>query len=128
MDHLLPISNARGGGVEGCPGMSTDLKEMLQKDYDRMKKDNQMNENKIQHIQIEIVLNYKPFSLFSSRMDEIGSSFQVMSIKSREITSNSLWNPVQKKEAHMFFEYAIPLILCKFPDFMLKNVLYLLES
>ena len=133
MDHLLPISNARGGGVEGFLGMSTDLKEMLQKDYERIKKAKKMNENKRQHIQIEIALNYKPFSLFSSSMDEIGSSSQVMSIKSRETTLNSLWKPVQKQEvddveADMFFESAIPLILCKFPNFMLQNVLYLLES
>ena len=124
MDHLLPISKSRGRGVEGFPGMSTDLKEMLQKYYDRMKKDKRMNENKRQHIKIEITLNYKPFSLFSSSMDEIGSSSQVMSIKSREPTLNSLWKPVQKQEvddveADMFFESAIPLILCKFSDFML---------
>ena len=97
MDHLLPNSNARGGGVESCPGMSAYLKEMLQKYYDRMKKAKKMNQNKRQHIQIEITLNYKPFSLFSSSMDEIGSSSQVMSIKSRETTLNSPWKPVQNQ-------------------------------
>ena len=57
-------------------------------------------------------------------MDEIGSSSQVMSIKSRDTTLNSPWKPVQNQEvddveADMFFESAIPLILCKFLDFML---------
>ena len=32
MDHLLSISASRGGGVEGCPGVSAELKETLQKD------------------------------------------------------------------------------------------------
>ena len=32
MDHLLSISAGRGGGVEGCPGVSAELKETLQKD------------------------------------------------------------------------------------------------
>ena len=38
MDHLLSISAGRVGGVEGCPGVSTELKETLQKDYDIIKK------------------------------------------------------------------------------------------
>ena len=32
MDRLLSISAGRGGGVEGCPGVSAKLKATLQKD------------------------------------------------------------------------------------------------
>ena len=46
MDHLLSISAGRGGGVEGCPRVSQELKETLQKDYDMIKKTQQTNENK----------------------------------------------------------------------------------
>lgn len=38
MDHLLSITNGRGGGVEGCKGVSPELKEILEKDYERIKK------------------------------------------------------------------------------------------
>ena len=46
MDHLLSISARRGDGVEGCPGVSEELKETLQKDYDMINKTQQTNENK----------------------------------------------------------------------------------
>ena len=51
MDHLLSISAGRGGGVEGCPKLSTELKATLQRDYDIIKKTKQTNENKRQRIQ-----------------------------------------------------------------------------
>ena len=38
MDHLLSITNGRGGGVEGCKGVSPKLKEILEKDYERIKR------------------------------------------------------------------------------------------
>lgn len=50
MDHLLSITNGKGGGVEGCKNVSARLKERLEKDYDKIKKAKQMQENKRQHI------------------------------------------------------------------------------
>ena len=46
MDHLLSISNGRGGGVEGCKVVSTELKEILQKDYHKIKRAKQVQEKK----------------------------------------------------------------------------------
>ena len=46
MDHLLSISNGRGGGVEGCKVVSAELKEILQKDYDKRKKAKEVQETK----------------------------------------------------------------------------------
>jgi hypothetical protein len=110
MDHLLSISNGKGGGVEGCKNVSAELKETLQKDYNGIKKAKKVNENKRQCIQEEIARNYNPFS---SGMHATGSSFQP--IKSSGTTPlNSLWKPVQKQEvddavADMFFEFANPI-------------------
>jgi len=42
MDHLLSITNGKGGGVEDCKKVSAKLKETLQKDYDRLKKTKNM--------------------------------------------------------------------------------------
>ena len=74
MDHLLSISVGKGGGVEGCPGVSTELKATLQKDYDIIKKIKQTNENKRQCIQVELGMNYSPLSPFSSSTAGVGSS------------------------------------------------------
>jgi hypothetical protein len=71
MDHLLFISNGRGGGVEDCKNVSAELKETLQKDYDRIKNAKKVNENKRQRIQEEIARNDNPFS---SGMAATGSS------------------------------------------------------
>ena len=46
MDHLFSISVGKGGGVEGCPGVSTELKATLQRDHDIIKKIKQTNEKK----------------------------------------------------------------------------------
>ena len=46
MDHLLSISNGKGGGVDGCKNVSSELKEILQKDYDKLKNAKQVKENK----------------------------------------------------------------------------------
>ena len=77
MDHLLSISAGRGGGVEGCPGVSEELKGTLQKDYDMIKKTQQTNENKRRRIQAELGMNYNPSSLFSLSTVGDGSSSQV---------------------------------------------------
>ena len=78
MDHLLSFSNGRGGGVEGCKVVSAELKEILQKDYDKIKRAKQVQENKKQRVQSEIEMNYRlnPFSSFSPTMSTAGSSHQ----------------------------------------------------
>lgn len=45
-DHLLSITNGRGGNVEGCKNVSAEHKEKLVKDYDNNKKTKQVKENK----------------------------------------------------------------------------------
>ena len=93
MDHLFSVSAGRGGGVEGCLGVSTELKETLQKDYDIIKKIKQTNENKRQRIQAEFGMNYNPLSPFSSSTVGVGSSSQVLPTRETK-TLNSLWKPV----------------------------------
>ena len=119
MDHLLSISNGKGGGVEGCKNVSVELKETLQKDYDGIKKSKKVNENKRQRVQKEIAANY---NRFSSSIAATGSLAQ--SIKSSgAATLNSLWKPVQKQEvddavADMFFEFALPFNVARSPYFI----------
>jgi hypothetical protein len=119
MDHLLSISNGKGGGVEGCKNVSAELKETLQKDYDGIQKAKKVNENKRQRIQKEISRNYKP--CFSGMDATTSSSHPTKS--SGTATLNSLWNPVQKQEvddvvADMFFESAIPFNVAISPYFI----------
>ena len=76
MDHLLSISNGKGGGVDGCKNVSSELKEILQKDHDKLKNAKQVKENKRQRVQAEIAMNYGSFSSLSSSMVGIGSSSQ----------------------------------------------------
>ena len=122
MDHLLSISAGRGGGVEGCSGVSTELKATLQKDYDIIKKIKQTNENKRQRIQAELRMNYSPLSPFSSSTVGVGSSSQVLPTRDTR-TLNSLWKPVQKQEvddalADLFYESAIPFNVARSPYFI----------
>jgi hypothetical protein len=122
MDHLLSITNGKGGGVEGCKNVSAELKETLQKDYDRLKKSKNMQDNKRQRIQSEIALNYSSFPAFSSSMAATGSSSQSMK-PSGTATLNTLWKPVQKQEvddvvADMFFESALPFNVARSPYFI----------
>ena len=124
MDHLLSISNGRGGGVEGCKVVSAELKEILQKDYDKIKRAKQVQENKKQRVQSEIEMNYRlnPFSSFSPTMSTAGSSHQRVKTSGTP-TVNTLWKPVQKQEvddalADMFFESAIPFNVLRSPYFI----------
>ena len=122
MDHLLSISAGRGGGVEGCTGVSTELKATLQKDYDIIKKIKQTNESKRRRIQAELGMNYSPLSPFSSSTVGVGSSSQVLPTRETR-TLNSLWNPVQKQEvddalADLFYESATPFNVARSPYFI----------
>ena len=74
MDHLLSVTNGKGGGVEGCKNVSAELKETLQKDYDNIQKAKKVNENKRQCVQTEITMNYNSFSALSSSTVGVGSS------------------------------------------------------
>ena len=67
MDHLLSITNGKGGGVVGCPGVSVELKKVLEKDYERIKKAKVVNENKKRRIAIEICNVLQPLSFIFSK-------------------------------------------------------------
>ena len=122
MDHLLSITNGKGGGVVGCPGVSAELKTVLEKDYERIKKAKAVNENKKRRIATEIAMSYNPFPSFSPNMANAGSSCQ--STKSfGTATLNSLWKPVEKQNvddalADMFYESAIPFNVARSPYFI----------
>ena len=120
MDHVLSITNGRGSGVEGCKWVSPELKEILEKDYERIKKAKEVKDNKRQRIQTEIATNYN--SSFSSSMVGIGSSSQPKK-SSLETTLNTLWKLVQKQDvddvvADMFFESTIPFNVARSPYFI----------
>jgi hypothetical protein len=99
-----------------------ELKETLQKDYDRLKKTKNMQDNKRQRIQSEIAHNCSLFSSFSSNMAATGSSFHPVK-SSGTTTLNTLWKPVHKQEvddvvADMFFESALPFNVARSPYFI----------
>ena len=64
MDHLLSITNGKGGGVVGCPGVSVELKKVLEKDYERIKKAKAVNENKKDALQERLQCLTTPFLHF----------------------------------------------------------------
>ena len=104
--------------------VSAELKEILQRDYDKIKRAKQVQENKKQRVQSEIEMNYRlnPFSSFSPIMSTAGSSHQQIETSGTP-TLNTLWKPLQKKEvddalADMFFEYAIPFNVLRSPYFI----------
>jgi hypothetical protein len=73
VDHLLSISNGNGGGVEGCPAISDEQKDAVQRDYDKSKAEKGRKEMKRQRIQKEIGMSSSPMnSSFTSKFD--GSS------------------------------------------------------
>eukprot|EP00253_Pinus_taeda_P002536 PITA_02536 len=124
MDHLLSVTNGKGGRVEGCKNVSAKLKETLQKDYDNIQKAKKVNENKRQHVQTEIAMNYNSLSALSSSKVGVGSSSQSkISKSSGTATLNTLWKPMQKQEVDdaigdMFFESAIPFNVARSPYFI----------
>ena len=59
MDHLLSVTNGKGGGVEGCKNVFAKLKETLKKDYDNIQKAKKVNESKRQCVQTEIAIMLK---------------------------------------------------------------------
>eukprot|EP00253_Pinus_taeda_P014305 PITA_14305 len=132
MDHLLSVTNGKGGGVEGCKNVSAELKETLQKDYDNIQKAKKVNENKRQRVQTEITMNYNSFSALSSSTVGVGISSQSKIGKSSGTTTlNSLSKPMQKQEvddvvADMFFESAIPFNVARSPYFI--NVCKMMAS
>ena len=68
MDHLLSISNGTGGGVDGCKGVTAELKEVLENDYQQIKKNKELKDNKRQRIQTEIATNYSSDCRFWKRI------------------------------------------------------------
>ena len=124
MDHLLSVTNGKGGGVEGCKNVSAELKETLQKDYDNIQKAKKVNENKRQRVQTKIAMNYNSLSELSSSTVGVGSSSQSkISKSSGTATLNTFWKPMQKQEVDdavgdMFFESAIPFNVARSPYFI----------
>eukprot|EP00253_Pinus_taeda_P032068 PITA_32068 len=124
MDHLLSVTNGKGGGVEGCKNVSAELNETLQKYYDNIQKAKKVNENKRQRVHTEIAMTYNSLSALSSSTVGVGSSSQSkISKSSGTATLNTLWKPMQKQEVDdvvgdMFFESTILFNVARNPYFI----------
>jgi hypothetical protein len=120
VDHLLSISSGNGGGVEGCPAISDEQKDAVQRDYDKSKEVKGRKEMKRQRIQREIAMSSSPVnSSFTSKFDG-SSSTQTKTCGAS--TLNAFWKPVEKQQvddaiAEFFYACAIPFNVARNPYF-----------
>lgn len=89
MEHLLSNNNGKEGGVEHYKGVFVELREILENEYDRIRKAKEVKENKRKCSQIMIAMNTNPFPLFSS--STVGARSSSQPLRASEVaTLNSL--------------------------------------
>jgi hypothetical protein len=120
VDHLLNTSNGNGGGVEGCPAISDEQKDAVQRDYDKSKEEKGRKEMKRQQIQREIGMSSSPMN--SSFTSKFNGSSSTQTKSCGPSTLNAFWKPLKKQQVddaivEFFYACAIPFNVAINPYF-----------
>ncbi|GLJ45608.1 hypothetical protein SUGI_0960040 [Cryptomeria japonica] len=114
-DHLLGISGGKGGGVNACPNVSKEIRDILEKEQASSIAGKMQVAQKKQRIEEDVSRSTSIMSSSSSLPKATGTSKESGTLK-------SLWKPVEKQQvddalADLFYTSAIPFNVARNPHF-----------